>query len=95
MEENSCVIQAPKRRPAKSHGISVSLQKWTMISRSHGNVTKSHGINGICLILYFIFLHKKHAFGVNPRGFLCVNPRNADHRDLKLAPHDARTTFAS
>ena len=31
-------------RPAKSHGISVSLQKWSMISRSHGIVTKSHGI---------------------------------------------------
>ena len=28
----------------RSHGISVSLQKWGMISRSHGNVTKSHGI---------------------------------------------------
>ena len=34
-------------RPAKSHGISVSLQKWSMISRSHGNVNKSHGIQGI------------------------------------------------
>ena len=33
-----------KSRPAKSHGISVSLQKWGMISRSHGNITKSHGI---------------------------------------------------
>ena len=30
--------------PAKSHGISVSLQKWSTISRSHGNATKSHGI---------------------------------------------------
>ena len=28
----------------KCHGISASLQKWCMISRSHGNVTKSHGI---------------------------------------------------
>ena len=31
-------------RPAKSHGISVSLQKWCTISRCHGNVTKSHGM---------------------------------------------------
>ena len=31
-------------RPAQYHGISASLQKWNMISRSHGNVTKSHGI---------------------------------------------------
>ena len=31
-------------RPVKSHGISVSLQKWDMVSRSHGHVTKSHGI---------------------------------------------------
>ena len=31
-------------RPAKSHGISVSLHKSLLISRSHGNVTKSHGI---------------------------------------------------
>ena len=34
-------------RPAKPHGISVSLQKWSMISRSHGNVKKSPGIWGI------------------------------------------------
>ena len=40
-------------RPAKSHGISVSFQKWSMISRSHGNVTKSHGIEGILLVNYF------------------------------------------
>ena len=31
-------------RPAKSHGISVSLQKSLLISRSHGNVQKPHGI---------------------------------------------------
>ena len=31
-------------RPAKSHGISVSLQKSLLISRSHGNITKPHGI---------------------------------------------------
>ena len=29
-------------RPAKSHGISVSLQKWCMISRSRDNLTQSH-----------------------------------------------------
>ena len=30
--------------PAKCHVISVSLQKSCMVSTSHGNVTKSHGI---------------------------------------------------
>ena len=39
-----CLGFTTYHRPAKSHGISVSLQKWGMISRSHGNVTKSHGI---------------------------------------------------
>ena len=42
-------------RPAKSHGISVSLQKVCMISRSHGNVKKPHGIS-----LIFYFLQKKN-----------------------------------
>ena len=42
------------------------LQKWCMISKSHGNVTKSHGMLGIWLI--FHFSATKHAFSVNPRG---------------------------
>ena len=33
----------------------------------------------------YIFLQKKHDFG--------VYPRNAEHRDLKLAPDGARTTI--
>ena len=35
----------------------------------------------------FYFSATKHAFG--------VNPRDADHRDLELAPDAARTTIAS
>ena len=34
-------------KPAKSHGISVSLQKSAVTSRSHGNVKKTHGIRVI------------------------------------------------
>ena len=42
-----CRMTDYRSKSAKSHGISVSLQKWGMLSRSHGNVTKSHGILGI------------------------------------------------
>ena len=55
-------------RPAKSHGTSVSLQKWCMISRSHGNVTKSHGIEGIWLIFYFSA--KKPCFSCESERYL-------------------------
>ena len=65
-------------RPAKSHGISVSLQKWNTISRSHGNVTtntKKHltEFREFCLNLYFSA--KKHAFGCNPTGFWCESEK--------------------
>ena len=44
-------------RPAKSPGISGSLQKWGVISRSPGIVKKTPGIEGIWL--QFFFLRKK------------------------------------
>ena len=53
-----------------------------MISRSHGNVIKSHGI-----LLIFHLSATKHFCG--------VNPRDADDRDLKLVPNSARMTIAS
>ena len=40
-------------RPVKSRGISRSLQKWRMVSRSPGIVPKSPGIEVIWLIYYF------------------------------------------
>ena len=48
--------------PAKSHGISVSLQKSTLTSRSHGNVKETHGI----LVIWgkYFFSAKKSSFSV-------------------------------
>ena len=40
-------VNGPLDRPAKSPGISGSLQKWRVTSRSPGNVKKSPGIEGI------------------------------------------------
>ena len=48
-----------KYRPAKSPGISGSLQKWGVISRSPGIVKKTPGIEGI------LFLQKIRARNEN------------------------------
>ena len=86
---SSTPIQWIVSKPAKSHGISVSLQKSCVISRSHGNVTKSHGI-----WLIFYFSAKKSCFWCESERFL-MRIRDADHRDLKLASGGARTRIAS
>ena len=49
-------------RPAKSHGISVSLQKSALTSRSQGNVKKTHGIRVIWG--KYLFSAKKSSFSV-------------------------------
>ena len=46
------------------------------------------------LIDPILFLCKKSMLLVSIREEFGVNPRNADHRDLKLAPDGARTTTA-
>ena len=66
-------------RPAKSHGISVSLQKSLLISRSHGNVTKCHGM-WVILVIYYFSARNLYFWRISKN--VCLYPRislNGDH----------------
>ena len=64
------------------HDLQVS-RKCYKISRNLGN------------LIDLLFFCKKSMLLVLFREDFGVDPRNADHRDLKLAPNGARTTIAS
>ena len=71
------------RRPAKSHGISVSLQKSALTSRSHGNVKKNSRNSGnwreILIFrqkeLFFGSILRIVGLGVHSRGILPARKR--------------------
>ena len=58
-------------------------RKCYKISRNLGN------------LIDILFFCNKNMLLVRIREDFCVNPRNADHKDLKLAPDGARTKIAS
>ena len=84
-------LVSDSNRPAKSHGISVSLQNWSMI---WGITEMLQNLKGFRQFDWsYIFLQNSMLL-VWIREEFVVNPRNVDHRDLKLAPDGARTMIA-